>query len=551
MHIAVLGELDLEGVVIEEGNRHPARRLRNLLCVLTAAAEIGDPGHGGRAVSTPELLRLLWPDDIYRNFVQPLRQVVYRSRRLIGEGRLISEKGPAGQLHYRLVKRDGEDTTDLERFTWAATLAEQARNADDLERAADRYDEALALWRGDPSDPFPDFPDMSSEMWFRPLLARRRQVIESYAEVHLALGRHSEELADALRGFLRGDQRFNEHLHALYMHLLYRRGERGEALAAFSKASRLLEQAHGLGPGIGLLRMERRIRRGDPDLDWTAPSAPVVLSAGWGGAPSVAGVYDMTLGGRDHGEPDRSFVQDLIDRTGTDTPQVAVENRTCIVRMVRFLCKEGIRQFLDLGSGMPEPQGRDVPRIARQMVSDVRILMVDNDPLATLYTGAMMIADGKDVVVRELDIQDVDSVLDEARAHLDFTEPVGLICANTLQYIPAVPVPSASREPETDRFTDRVAAMMQRYVDALPAGSYLALTHLSDDRLHPGILPHLDYRSPYAELPMHLRSPEQIERMFCGLPLVGDDMTDVGNWRPEEPFTERQMRIIGGIAFKE
>jgi DNA-binding SARP family transcriptional activator len=543
VRIAVLGQLDLDGIAIEEGNRHPATRIRNLLCVVTAAAEVGE-----RAVSTQELLRLLWPDGGHRNLVQPLRQAVYRARRLIGEERLVSKRAAAGQTHYEFVKQ-ADDITDLALFSTAAALAASARDAGDLDRALEKYHEAVTLWRGDPADPFPDFPDMSAEMWFQPLLAQRRRVIESYAEVHLELGRHSEKLRHTLRAFLRGDQRFNEHLHAQYLHLLYRLGEHDEALNAFQEAARLLDRAHGLGPGIELHRMERRIRRRDPDLDWTPPQAPVVLPTVGGQGPTVRGVYDRTLGGKDNMESDREFVQDLIDRTGTDTHLVAGENRACIVRMVRWLCQEGIRQFMDLGSGWPEPGGRDVPRIARQVIPQVRILSVDNDQLAVLHTNAL-IADDKDVICRELDIQDVEAVLYEARAHLDFSEPIGLICANTLQYIPTVLPPPAPRVPEVDRFTDQVVAMMQRYVDALPAGSYLALTHLSDDRLDPEIKPHLDYRNPYAELPMHLRSPDQIERMFCGLPLVGE-MTDVGAWRPEEPFTARKMRIIGGIAVKE
>ncbi|MUN41015.1 hypothetical protein GNZ18_31070 [Actinomadura sp. NEAU-AAG5] len=538
VRFSVLGELtvtDAEGRPLGFGEGRVRKRgVRHLLSVLALR---------DWALSAEQLRSLLWDDDPPESTSAP-RTLVYRARRLLprGEESLATEVDHAGVQRYRLVRGPG-DEFDVEEFGNAATLADKERRRGNLERAASLYEEALALWRNRPGEaPLPDFPPTAAmDAYLAPLLTRRVQVTEALVETRLDLGRHGPGLAEQISGFLAFDP-LNERLHALRMLDLHRTGRRAEALLAFRHAAESFERLLETSPGARLERMRDRIRADDPALLWRprqrSPQCEDERPPDLRARPTARGVVDVTLGGKDNYAADRAFIARIIKETGTDTWKLSGEKRDCVVRMIRYIGGRGVRQFLDLGTGMPDPEGRDVHRIARQVAPDARLLLVDNDPNVGAYANALM-ADGEGIVFRELDLRDVDAVLREARSHLDFGEPVGLLCVNTLQHL---------GDTGEDLGTGALVEALGRYSGALPPGSLMAVTHISDDGLDPRLRPYLDARDPGSVFSLYLRSPAQIERLFCGLPLVEPGLVDVGRWRPDQPWTERKMRIIGGVA---
>ncbi|GAA2638946.1 SAM-dependent methyltransferase [Actinomadura fulvescens] len=509
-----------------------AKRLRNLICILAWE---------DWSVPSRQLKGLLWEPD-GRDYTSALTTLVYKVRKVLPPDRLVNEHEPHRDQRYRLVRRPG-DSVDTERFASLSTLGDRARGERDYSRAADLYQEALALWRGDPEDPpLPDLPEtLAMQGLCEPLLARRRLITEQHIETLLTLGRHSPVLAQQIRVHLRYDPA-NEHLHGLLMHCLYRDGRKGEALLAFNEAAASLDELLDAPPGPALQRLRDRIVVDDPELQWKgAQPSPPAAPLETGAEATIRGVTDYMMGGKDNYAADRDFIDQIVKETGTDSVLLPGENRDCVMRMVRFLAKRGVSQFLDIGSGLPDPFHRHVHEVARQITSETKVLYVDKDPLVGLHTTAVM-ADGDQVIFRQADLQDVDKILHEASAHFDLSQPVALMFMNTLQYV---------GDADDDLGTGPLVKTMQRYLDALPAGSYLAITHITDAGLDPRLVKYIDSRLPNAPLAQNLRSPAQIERLFCGLPLLEPGLTDVANWRPDQPFIKRQLRIIGGIAAKE
>jgi S-adenosyl methyltransferase len=250
--------------------------------------------------------------------------------------------------------------------------------------------------------------------------------------------------------------------------------------------------------------------------------------------PSVARVYDAILGGKDNFAVDRAVAEEAMRATG-DGGKGARLNRATLGRAVRFMAARGITQFLDLGSGLPTAQ--NTHQIAQAVDGAARVVYVDNDPSVYLH-GEALLADDKSTRVVLGDVRKPDTLLSlpEITGLLDFAEPVGLILNAVIHHV-------------LDE--ERPHRIVAAYKDALAPGSYLQLTHFTDESA--------EARANEAVLKQALgrgqaRSREEITRFFDGLEMVPPGVVFLPEWRPDEPVTlpldPGGKLMLGGVGRK-
>jgi hypothetical protein len=254
--------------------------------------------------------------------------------------------------------------------------------------------------------------------------------------------------------------------------------------------------------------------------------------------PSAARMYDYILGGSHNFAADRQLV-DKILALMPDMAGLAQANRTFLRRVVTYLAASGIRQFLDLGSGIPT-RG-NVHDTADQAGPDSRTVYVDFDPVAVAHSRALLAGNDRTAVV-QADLRDPDAVLRDVGGTglLDLDEPIGLLLVAVLHFIPD---------------DDNPHDVVSRLCAALPRGSYLAISHLTADSRGEDI-------ANAQELAMHAAGPwgtprsyAQVARFFDGLQLVGPGLTWAALWRSDQSTTEPENAslasvIYGGVARK-
>jgi len=246
--------------------------------------------------------------------------------------------------------------------------------------------------------------------------------------------------------------------------------------------------------------------------------------------PHPARVYDYMLGGTDHFAADREMAQAGLRHM----PEMRVssrENRAFLVRAVRFLRDAGIRQYLDIGTGLPtSPSTHEV---AREGARDARVVYVDNDPVVFRHAQARLAGD-RDIAVVPADLRDVDDVLARAGDLLDFTKPVGLLLVAVLHNI---------------RDGDDPAGIAARYMAALAPGSYVVISH-STDEFAPGRTHAASAAATERGATWLPRPKDEIARLFNGRELVEPGLVLVSRWRPEaEPGPDAdQAWTYCGIA---
>jgi hypothetical protein len=231
--------------------------------------------------------------------------------------------------------------------------------------------------------------------------------------------------------------------------------------------------------------------------------------------PSVARVYDYYLGGSHNFAVDREFAEQVI-RVMPDAPTVARENRAFLRRVVRYLCDLGIRQFIDLGSGIPTVG--NVHEVAQSADPAARVVYVDIDPVAYAHSRAILAGNPHATVVRA-DLRRPAEVLGNPhlRAHIDLDQPVGLLLVAVLHFVP-----------DEEHPADIVAG----YAKALAPGSHLALSHLSAERMDDakGEALSLYERS---STPVVARTRQDLAGLLDGLALVKPGIVQLPRWRPE------------------
>ncbi len=251
--------------------------------------------------------------------------------------------------------------------------------------------------------------------------------------------------------------------------------------------------------------------------------------------PHSARMYDYLLGGRDHYAADSEAAEKAL--ASAPTLRVAAqENRKFIARTVRHLVQEvGIRQFLDLGPGLPTSQ--NVHQVAQEADPEARVVYVDNDPIELAFGGAMLEQNECTTVVRG-DLRDPLAVLHHPRTReqLDLSKPVGVLAVAVLHFI------GDDEDPQ---------GIVRALTGSLAPGSHFVLSHgTADISPEAAMGVQAAYRSH--GVPLTLRSKERFAEFFEGLELIEPGIQVVSEWRATEPPEERPSHAdvswYGGVG---
>ena len=233
-----------------------------------------------------------------------------------------------------------------------------------------------------------------------------------------------------------------------------------------------------------------------------------------------ARMYDYLLGGKDHFEADRAAIAGLM-KTVPNARTGARENRAFLGRAVKYLVAEaGIRQFLDIGSGLPT--ANNVHEVAQAIAPESRVAYVDNDPIVMAHARALLTShlSGRTVYV-QADLHDPEAILRHplVRETLDFGQPVALMLVAVLHFFPDAEHPA-----------DIVATLLK----SLPPGSYLVASHGTADYNDPAAAADGVQAVQRAGVAFQTRSADEFaDLVLPGLELVPPGVVPVSEWRPE------------------
>jgi SAM-dependent methyltransferase len=254
--------------------------------------------------------------------------------------------------------------------------------------------------------------------------------------------------------------------------------------------------------------------------------------------PNIARINDYFLGGKDNFAADRRAAEELL-AVAPEIRAIAAETRNFLGRAVRFLARRGIRQYLDIGSGLPTLQ--NTHEVARSVLPDARVVYVDNDPVVISHGRAVLACDERTAVV-EGDILHPGELADdrEVRRVIDFDEPVAILIVGALHVIPNTDDPYRS-----------VATLR----DATVPGSHLALSHLVFDTRPEVARPIEDVYRTVLHRPdaSTTRNREDVLRFFDGFELVEPGLVWLRQWRPDHPLHTRaaeEIWKVGGVGRK-
>jgi SAM-dependent methyltransferase len=244
--------------------------------------------------------------------------------------------------------------------------------------------------------------------------------------------------------------------------------------------------------------------------------------------PHSARVYNFLLGGKDNFAADR----DAAEMSLSVMPQIrdsARGNRQFLLRAVRFLRDVGIRQFLDVGTGLPTSP--NTHEVASAGGADSRVAYVDNDPVVFMRAEAVTVND-ESVTSIPADMRDVEEVLSAAGKLLDFSKPVGLLFVASLHNIPDA---------------DDPAGLVARYLAALAPGSYLVISHITGDFAPEQMA---EVTASYARRGAVFvgRTRGQITAMFNGRDLIAPGVVQISYWRPEGGAPDVNADRVWGYA---
>jgi hypothetical protein len=252
--------------------------------------------------------------------------------------------------------------------------------------------------------------------------------------------------------------------------------------------------------------------------------------------PNVARIYDFLLGGKDNFAADREAAGQLLAAI-PDVAAIARDNRSFLGRVVRYLTGQaGIRQFLDLGGGLPTQA--NVHELAQGVGPDVRVVYVDNDPVVASHGRALLVSRDRVAMVLA-DLRDPASVRQhpDVAGLLDWNQPIAVLCTSTLHFVA-----------DEDGPHQIIAA----YRDYLAPGSYLAITHgtMEEDPAGERDKAAGVYRQASSQL--HVRPLADVRRFFDGFELVEPGLVWITEWRPEPGTTPtgRAQSMRGGVGRK-
>ncbi|MDO3704431.1 SAM-dependent methyltransferase [Micromonospora sp. C28SCA-DRY-2] len=252
--------------------------------------------------------------------------------------------------------------------------------------------------------------------------------------------------------------------------------------------------------------------------------------------------YNYWLGGKDNFQADRDS-GDAIAAAFPTIRTTALENRRFLQRAVGHLAREaGIRQFLDIGTGIPTAD--NTHEVAQAVAPESRVVYVDNDPIVLAHARALLTSSAEGATAYlDADLRGPERILahPDLRRTIDLTRPVGLMLVAILHFVPD---------------SDDPWGVVGRLLDALPAGSYLAASHATADHLPPEVA--AEARAAGRAGGPHgliaLRSRAEVARFFTGLDLVEPGLTSVAEWRadgePRPRPSAAEVSMYGAVARK-
>jgi hypothetical protein len=246
-----------------------------------------------------------------------------------------------------------------------------------------------------------------------------------------------------------------------------------------------------------------------------------------------ARMYDYVLGGKDNYAADRAAVEAGL-KVWPDMAFAMRANRAFLGRAVRYLAADaGMRQFLDIGTGIPT--SGNTHEIVQAIAPQSRVVYVDYDPVVLAHARALLVSrDEGATAYIDADLRDTDRILAEAAELLDFSQPVAITLLAILHAIPDADDPHA---------------IVAKLVEAVPAGSYLAVSHSGSDLFVPDTK---DTFSTVINQTMQqqytARSREQIDRFFAGLDLVAPGLVPVEEWRPDPAMANAGTSAVYGAV---
>lgn len=231
--------------------------------------------------------------------------------------------------------------------------------------------------------------------------------------------------------------------------------------------------------------------------------------------PQTARIWNYWLGGKDNFAVDRK-VGDEINSAFPQIVEIARASRAFLARAVRYMAGEaGIRQFLDIGTGLPT--ANNTHEIAQSVAPESRIVYVDFDPLVLLHARALLTSrpEGATAYI-DANLREPDTIVQEAVKTIDLSKPVGLTLMGILGHI---------------RDYDEAQSIVNRLMDSLAPGSFLVISDSANTSK--GVVEAARIWNESANPTYHPRSPEQITGFFDGLELVEPGVGPLANWRPD------------------
>ena len=252
--------------------------------------------------------------------------------------------------------------------------------------------------------------------------------------------------------------------------------------------------------------------------------------------PSSARIYDYLLGGAHNFAADRRIAEEFA-RALPGSRDIARLNRAFLRRAVLFMISAGVRQFLDVGSGIPTVG--NVHEIAQKADPQTRVVYVDVEPVAVAHTKLLLQGNDRAVAI-QADLNDPPSILThpDTTRMLDFDKPLGLLMVGVFHFVPQENDPSA---------------LLTRYRDALASGSYLAMSHFTADTRPREMAAMVEVMKKTKD-PVHPRTRQRFAELFDGFDVVEPGVVSTALWRPEswEDLADRPERdqILAGVGRK-
>jgi hypothetical protein len=257
---------------------------------------------------------------------------------------------------------------------------------------------------------------------------------------------------------------------------------------------------------------------------------------------SIARVYDAFLNGKDNYEVDREVLR-RVQQVAPEAVRLGLDNRAFLIRVTRFIASQtGVTQFLDCGSGLPTAQ--NTHQVAQRIQPDARVVYIDNDPTVVAH-GRALLEENDQTHFSAADIFTPRKIINDevVRKYLDFSQPIALFQLGTLHHY------DGERSPQS---------IMAEYIDALPSGSYVALSHFFDPETTSELselarkMEQIFLHSPMGSGVFRTRA--EIEGMLPGLELVAPGLTRCADWWPDgpriKPLDSVQHCIVGAVGRK-